>query len=126
MTLALTLAAWSSHARAETGGDTGCTTDLSLAECDRDADGHLSLYCCGDDCNDGDPGVNPEIEEPLDSKEDLDCDGIVWSGDEGQDPLYLSGGSGACTTAPDGSGAVALALLFAVTLWRSRCARSSS
>ena len=45
---------------------------------DTDADGHLR---CGDDCDDGDPGVHPGAEEVCADQLDQNCDGVA---DEGQ------------------------------------------
>ena len=56
----------------DTGTPEGCT--------DADGDG----YCSGEDCDDGDPEVNPGVvEEPLGPDDiDNDCDGIVDECDE--------------------------------------------
>ncbi len=55
----------------------GTCVHTPVAGEDVDGDGHLSLGCAGgDDCDDGDPEVNPEVPESCDGK-DNDCDGMI-------------------------------------------------
>jgi len=44
---------------------------------DQDEDGYTDELCGGDDCDDGDPAINPGAEEDCDNGIDDDCDGDV-------------------------------------------------
>lgn len=48
---------------------------------DSDADGHAALDAGGDDCDDGDPAVNPEAPEVCYDGVDADCDGLTDDSD---------------------------------------------
>ena len=104
--------------------ETGETGDTGDARCDLDGDGHASLYCGGDDCNDGDAAVNPDISETIDDGIDQDCDGLDRIGDEGATPLYLAGGSGTCSSSPGAARWMGAALALSILRRRrTPCAR---
>jgi hypothetical protein len=51
--------------------DTGTPTD-----CDVDGDGHEAASCGGDDCNDNDAAINPDMPDETCDGVDNDCDGV--------------------------------------------------
>ena len=77
---------------------------------DLDGDGVASLYCGGEDCNDGDSTVYPDAEEIVGDGLDQDCDGQ----DEASSGLWLAGGSGTCATGQTTASVASLLTLLAV------------
>ncbi len=73
----------------DTDSDTGPDCDI---EGDRDLDGHDSLACGGDDCDDGDPAILPGASDP----------NAVWS-IEVVDPIARSPGGADVAVAADGT-----------------------
>ena len=56
---------------------------LSIAPCsDGDSDGFYDDACGGEDCDDGDPAVNPDAVEDCENGIDDDCDGLTDYDDE--------------------------------------------
>ena len=64
---------------------------------DEDGDGHIS---CHGDCNDDDPGVNPDAEEVCDGV-DTDCDGELGVFDDGTEADADGDGYTECGDEPD-------------------------
>jgi len=61
-------------------------TAVSFSTCDdADSDGYDDQLCGGDDCDDGDPAVNPGAVEVCDDTVDDDCSGIADLSDEDAD-----------------------------------------
>ena len=59
-------------------GDLGTPGQTNPICClDADGDGYLDAGCGGDDCDDGDPGVNPGETETACNGVDDDCDGML-------------------------------------------------
>lgn len=65
-----------------------CTVDLctngrcEFRPADRDNDGFVAAECGGDDCDDGDPNVNPRARELCSGGRDENCNGAVDCADE--------------------------------------------
>lgn len=81
-----------------------CTTDLCKgARCshpprDDDRDGHPSLPCGGDDCNDGNPRAAPGLFEICNDAADNDCNGVA----DCQDPECADEPRCGCVPDPGG------------------------
>ncbi len=60
----------------DTGLDGGtCVAEGDCQEPDADGDGFAADRCGGDDCDDGDPAINPDADENCTNGVDDDCDG---------------------------------------------------
>ncbi len=68
------------------GVDNDCDGDVDAddvdASADVDGDGYLSAECGGEDCDDTDHLVNPEVDEDCEDQIDNDCDGATDEADE--------------------------------------------
>ncbi|MFT4627737.1 MAG: hypothetical protein ACI8PZ_006424 [Myxococcota bacterium] len=75
-----------------------CRDDECDSTCDSDGDGHDGLAYGGDDCDDADPEVNPDVPEVCDDGVDQDCAGGdrgSWYADRDGDG-YGDAGAAAC------------------------------
>ena len=76
-----------------------CSQDFSIVTpyfCpDADQDGYFDETCCGDDCDDTDPAVNPGVVDSqtagnFEDDVDNDCDGLVDSDPECEEqPCFI-------------------------------------
>jgi len=62
-------------------GSADCVDSDCLSTCDADGDGYYAAFLGYDDCDDGDPDVNPAANEVCDDA-DNDCDGLVDDADD--------------------------------------------
>ena len=68
---------WCGAVGAYGDGDLGTPGADNASCCDEDGDGYLDHACGGDDCDDGDAGVNPGEPEVACDDIDNDCDGVL-------------------------------------------------
>jgi hypothetical protein len=77
---------------------------VSINACDVDDDGFIAGVCGGDDCDDGNAAVNPQVVEPCNAVDD-DCDGAIDEGFVPQ-PWYADRDGDGDDAARQGSGPV--------------------
>ncbi len=83
----------------------------TLVACDLDADGHLAASCGGDDCDDEDAAIGPDVPEACNGVDD-NCDAIIdgsdsidalaWYPDQDGDGVAGFEGSVSACDGPDG------------------------